>query len=470
MLYLEDYLELIEQLPQDLRDRLTEMREMDLKVQNAADAVESRAKSFFAVAKKGKPEWRDQQFRILKDEYQKILDDADDKNNMASQIHELVEKYLKKLDQELSKFKFELEADSAGITEILEQRSLQLDQTLAPPSGGHSHSSSHAHHHHHHHHPNHHHHQHKRKHPAIDRHTYYTNDYVMSPSAAAANGASPYCINGVGPYAPPPPTPPHHHPAKIPRPNAQVTSAAAAAAAHQEAELHRSVPLQPGSVPPQQSPAYARRIYKTPYGVPSAGYGTGDGLGLGGGGDAVAASGAHASGAGMVPSNLVTASGVASIPMGSAEMSRSGRKKTATTKAQALHMSGYLSGSSAPPTPSYADAGPIAAASSANMTATDSDMTASASLLGSTDESAVTAAVAVAAVTAVAAGSWLDSVDPNEPRYCTCNQVSYGEMVGCDNAECPYEWFHYGCVGMTEPPKGKWFCASCKAKRRSHGR
>lgn len=23
-------------------------------------------------------------------------------------------------------------------------------------------------------------------------------------------------------------------------------------------------------------------------------------------------------------------------------------------------------------------------------------------------------------------------VDPNEPRYCYCNQVSYGEMVGCD--------------------------------------
>lgn len=25
--------------------------------------------------------------------------------------------------------------------------------------------------------------------------------------------------------------------------------------------------------------------------------------------------------------------------------------------------------------------------------------------------------------------------DPNEPRYCTCNDVSYGEMVGCDNED-----------------------------------
>jgi hypothetical protein len=26
-------------------------------------------------------------------------------------------------------------------------------------------------------------------------------------------------------------------------------------------------------------------------------------------------------------------------------------------------------------------------------------------------------------------------VDPNEPTYCLCNQVSYGEMVGCDNPD-----------------------------------
>ena len=45
------------------------------------------------------------------------------------------------------------------------------------------------------------------------------------------------------------------------------------------------------------------------------------------------------------------------------------------------------------------------------------------------------------------------SYDPNEPRYCICNQVSYGDMVACDNSDCPYEWFHYPCVGITAPPK-----------------
>ena len=29
--------------------------------------------------------------------------------------------------------------------------------------------------------------------------------------------------------------------------------------------------------------------------------------------------------------------------------------------------------------------------------------------------------------------------DPNEPRYCLCNQVSYGDMVACDNSSvCCY--------------------------------
>lgn len=26
-------------------------------------------------------------------------------------------------------------------------------------------------------------------------------------------------------------------------------------------------------------------------------------------------------------------------------------------------------------------------------------------------------------------------VDPNEPTYCVCQQVSYGEMIGCDNTD-----------------------------------
>lgn len=57
-------------------------------------------------------------------------------------------------------------------------------------------------------------------------------------------------------------------------------------------------------------------------------------------------------------------------------------------------------------------------------------------------------------------------VDPNEPTYCLCHQVSYGEMIGCDNPDCPIEWFHFACVGLTIKPKGKWFCPKCSQDRK----
>mmetsp|Transcript_20445 Transcript_20445/g.28119 ORF Transcript_20445/g.28119 Transcript_20445/m.28119 type:complete len:136 (+) Transcript_20445:340-747(+) len=54
-------------------------------------------------------------------------------------------------------------------------------------------------------------------------------------------------------------------------------------------------------------------------------------------------------------------------------------------------------------------------------------------------------------------------VDPNEPVYCTCRQVSYGKMVACENTECAIEWFHYGCVGLKEElkPEDVWYCKEC---------
>ncbi|KNA10300.1 hypothetical protein SOVF_145710 [Spinacia oleracea] len=74
------------------------------------------------------------------------------------------------------------------------------------------------------------------------------------------------------------------------------------------------------------------------------------------------------------------------------------------------------------------------------------------------------AAAAAAAAAAPANPSSMDldiPVDPNEPTYCLCNQVSYGEMVACDNPDCRIEWFHFGCVGLKEKPKGKWYCSDC---------
>lgn len=52
----------------------------------------------------------------------------------------------------------------------------------------------------------------------------------------------------------------------------------------------------------------------------------------------------------------------------------------------------------------------------------------------------------------------------DDRKYCTCQRVSFGDMVACDNDECPNEWFHWACVGVKEEPKGAWFCEECRAK------
>ncbi|KAJ8984375.1 hypothetical protein NQ317_003523 [Molorchus minor] len=57
------------------------------------------------------------------------------------------------------------------------------------------------------------------------------------------------------------------------------------------------------------------------------------------------------------------------------------------------------------------------------------------------------------------------AIDPDEPTYCLCDQISYGEMIMCDNDLCPIEWFHFSCVTLTTKPKGKWYCPKCRGDR-----
>ncbi|XP_026470355.1 inhibitor of growth protein 1 isoform X2 [Ctenocephalides felis] len=58
-----------------------------------------------------------------------------------------------------------------------------------------------------------------------------------------------------------------------------------------------------------------------------------------------------------------------------------------------------------------------------------------------------------------------DTIDPDEPTYCLCDQISFGEMILCDNDLCPIEWFHFSCVALSTKPKGKWYCPKCRGDR-----
>ncbi|WVO18437.1 hypothetical protein L204_106154 [Cryptococcus depauperatus] len=61
-------------------------------------------------------------------------------------------------------------------------------------------------------------------------------------------------------------------------------------------------------------------------------------------------------------------------------------------------------------------------------------------------------------------GGTVDDLDSKV--YCTCRQVSYGEMIGCDDDECEIEWYHIGCLGLDRTPEGNWICPRCLDRRK----
>lgn len=59
----------------------------------------------------------------------------------------------------------------------------------------------------------------------------------------------------------------------------------------------------------------------------------------------------------------------------------------------------------------------------------------------------------------------LEEANENETVFCKCQGDKPDEpMVGCDNANCKFKWFHYSCVGLkTKPRKAEWYCsAKCR--------
>ncbi|KAJ7785891.1 hypothetical protein B0H16DRAFT_1488382 [Mycena metata] len=57
-----------------------------------------------------------------------------------------------------------------------------------------------------------------------------------------------------------------------------------------------------------------------------------------------------------------------------------------------------------------------------------------------------------------------DGEGEDENLYCFCQKQSYGDMIACDNDNCPYEWFHLSCVQLSQPTPEKWYCRECVEK------
>ncbi|KAI1443363.1 hypothetical protein F5Y02DRAFT_221042 [Annulohypoxylon stygium] len=54
-----------------------------------------------------------------------------------------------------------------------------------------------------------------------------------------------------------------------------------------------------------------------------------------------------------------------------------------------------------------------------------------------------------------------EEVESDDKKYCLCRRNESGNMIACNNNACPYEWFHWKCVGLKSKPRGKWLCPEC---------
>ncbi|XP_050314248.1 inhibitor of growth protein 3 isoform X2 [Anthonomus grandis grandis] len=372
------------------------------------DELEKRGKAFFADCKKYQnseiPPNLDEEFQAIRKEYYKTLEDADEKVHLSNQMYDLVDKYLRRLDSELHKFKCELEADNKGITEVLEKRSLELD-TPAPAVS-----------------------QKENRYDSVSSNNYTTQRYS--------------------------------------RPRSEKRRDSNSSVSNQYAEKRQLQQIA------MQTVSGGTSIAATPMSLPETRHMTSvtsHNVSAGTNGPSAAMSyglGHHSLGAG----NAIAAA--ASQAIAATQQMQQGRR-TASLKAsyEAINTSGHefipreLAGAAQTAIQAIQQdhANNKKKQKKYNNTSSSSSTSVQQMVSAQIQQPVAIQEVNTTEVdpVSVEVGSEEWTYDPNEPRYCLCNQVSYGDMVACDNEECPSEWFHYPCVNITAPPKGKWYCPQC---------
>ncbi|ESO02605.1 hypothetical protein HELRODRAFT_188772 [Helobdella robusta] len=359
----------------EMRDKFTEMREMDLQVSNTTDSLDEKVNQFFKRCSSNimKQEWKDEQMAKIKQEYAKVLEDADEKVQLANQIYELVERHLRKLDQELSKFKMELEADNAGITEILERRTIESERSTPQFIGYHK--------------------------PEIGS----GSNAAIAVAASRAIGAT-----------------------------VEMQQGRRTASLKASYEAVRKIPKL--LTPTQNNNNNNNNINN------NNNNNNINNNNNGGGGGSSSGAMLH-----IADGNVLVGSS----------------KSTAKNKKHGGHSSSNNNSSSG--------------GSSGTGNLTHRSALYQQQLQQQQQQHNVISSIDTAngggggdVVSEETSTGW--HADPNEPRYCLCNDVSYGDMVGCDNEDCPLEWFHYGCVGLQQAPRGKWYCPQCLLAMKRRGR
>uniref|UniRef100_A0A672SMW6 Inhibitor of growth protein 5-like n=1 Tax=Sinocyclocheilus grahami TaxID=75366 RepID=A0A672SMW6_SINGR len=107
-IYLEHYLDSIENLPCELQRNFTLMRELDNRAEEKKCEIDKLAEEYIKTVRNLAPDQRVEHLQKIQNGFSKCKEYSDDKVQLAMQTYEMVDKHIRRLDADLARFENEL--------------------------------------------------------------------------------------------------------------------------------------------------------------------------------------------------------------------------------------------------------------------------------------------------------------------------------------------------------------------------
>uniref|UniRef100_T1IVE6 Inhibitor of growth protein N-terminal histone-binding domain-containing protein n=1 Tax=Strigamia maritima TaxID=126957 RepID=T1IVE6_STRMM len=107
-LYLEHYLDSLENLPTELQRNFTLMRDLDHRAQDLLKEIDRLSSEYLKNVRSMPPEKKTNTLEEIQEMFGKTREFGDDKVQLAIQTYELVDKHIRRLDSDLARFEAEL--------------------------------------------------------------------------------------------------------------------------------------------------------------------------------------------------------------------------------------------------------------------------------------------------------------------------------------------------------------------------
>ncbi|XP_054406129.1 inhibitor of growth protein 5 isoform X5 [Pongo abelii] len=113
-MYLEHYLDSIENLPCELQRNFQLMRELDQRTEDKKAEIDILAAEYISTVKTLSPDQRVERLQKIQNAYSKCKEYSDDKVQLAMQTYEMVDKHIRRLDADLARFEADLKDKMEG--------------------------------------------------------------------------------------------------------------------------------------------------------------------------------------------------------------------------------------------------------------------------------------------------------------------------------------------------------------------